>query len=650
MKPKLRFVAIALVMMMFTCLPSVIAHPGADLSPHDNRQSHVIPANRTLQLLSDRLAGGTGGAEKVGGGFKGKSLTGLAQAQEDPYTLLQVGHDLQCSQSWEASVEVYQQVRDIFQSYRPEQYSPSDAYTIQQELYVLSSMAQTLIQAQQFDQAEKVLQEAITLLDTVFATPAAPFLDDDAAFDEEVRDFTDFFTSPVSSTNLYLMMQRVLIAQGKTDTALVAIERGRTQALEELWVTKQIGTRPAPASLEGLQAIARSHDATLVTYSFDTFLDNCEPGLQIPPQLLTWVIQPSGEIHFQAQPIEFSVLASSPNDLQTLLQDTRIALGARGLGVVPRAPGDNSTSSIEETPYLQSLHALLIDPIAAYLSQDPDDHVIFIPDFLLFMVPFAALQDADGSYLIEKHTLLTAPSIQSLALTERSRQQALEAPVNPLVVGNPTYIPVEFWGQAPLYLPPLPAAEQEAIAVAELLNTEPLIGDQASTVAILQRLNSASLIHLATHGFLEGNSFGDLPGSIAVASTTGGELTPPTEIPGLGVVGFLDTGLINTYDILKFRLRAELVVLSACNTGGGDLTGDGINGFSRAFIAAGVPSVIVSQWSVPDVPTQELMQVFYETWLNGNDKAQALRTAMLMTKENYPAPINWAAFTLIGEA
>jgi CHAT domain-containing protein len=108
--------------------------------------------------------------------------------------------------------------------------------------------------------------------------------------------------------------------------------------------------------------------------------------------------------------------------------------------------------------------------------------------------------------------------------------------------------------------------------------------------------------------------------------------------------------LITTNDLLTFRLQAELVVLSACNTGGGNLSGDGVTGLSRAFIAAGVPSLIVSLWSVPDAPTGELMTVFYEEWLRHGDKAQALRQAMLATRDRYPNPINWAAFTLIGES
>ena len=98
------------------------------------------------------------------------------------------------------------------------------------------------------------------------------------------------------------------------------------------------------------------------------------------------------------------------------------------------------------------------------------------------------------------------------------------------------------------------------------------------------------------------------------------------------------------------NLNAELVVLSACNTGQGRITGDGVIGLSRFLISAGVPSVIVSLWTVPDAPTVSLMQEFYQNLQNNPDKAQALRQAMLTTRAKPPHPRDWAAFTLIGEA
>ena len=99
-------------------------------------------------------------------------------------------------------------------------------------------------------------------------------------------------------------------------------------------------------------------------------------------------------------------------------------------------------------------------------------------------------------------------------------------------------------------------------------------------------------------------------------------------------------------------LKAELVVLSACDTGRGEIKGEGVMGLSRAFIAAGVPSLVVSLWKVPDEATKDLMVEFYNNLYEKKlDKAQAMRQAMLtMLEGENPDPINWVAFTVIGEA
>ena len=92
------------------------------------------------------------------------------------------------------------------------------------------------------------------------------------------------------------------------------------------------------------------------------------------------------------------------------------------------------------------------------------------------------------------------------------------------------------------------------------------------------------------------------------------------------------------------------MVLSACDTGRGRISGDGVIGLSRSLISAGVPSVLVSLWSVPDAPTEQLMTEFYQNQQKNPDKAQALRQAMLKIMKKHPNPRDWAAFTLIGEA
>ncbi|WP_333251366.1 CHAT domain-containing protein [Microcoleus sp. B4-C3] len=272
----------------------------------------------------------------------------------------------------------------------------------------------------------------------------------------------------------------------------------------------------------------------------------------------------------------------------------------------------------------------MIQPIADLLPTDPNAPVIFIPHQSLFLVPFAALQDPTGQYLIEKHTILSAPAIQILKLTRQSRQKVRQLSLqNNLVVGNPTMPKI---GNPPRQLDPLPGSEQEAITIAQLLNTKPITGSQATKASITQQMLKARIIHLATHGLLNEVKRGDLPGAIALAPSGN------------------DDGLLTSSEILDLKLNAELVVLSACNTGRGKLTGDGVLGLSRALISAGVSSIIVSLWLVPDEPTAELMAEFYRQLQKNPNKAQALRQAMLMTMKMHPNPQDWAAFTLIGEA
>ncbi|MEM9808249.1 MAG: CHAT domain-containing protein, partial [Cyanobacteria bacterium P01_D01_bin.56] len=269
--------------------------------------------------------------------------------------------------------------------------------------------------------------------------------------------------------------------------------------------------------------------------------------------------------------------------------------------------------------YWQELHQLLIEPIANLLPEDPEEQVVFIPQEQLFLVPFPALQAEDGSYLIEHHTILSAPAIQILGLTRRSRGEVQQPDGPPLVVGNPSPMPEN--------LQPLPHAETEASTIATVLSTPALIGNSATESAIKQQLSKASLIHLATHGFF--NESNPLQGSLAF-------------VPADGEDGFL-----TAEEILAQSLTAELVVLSACDTGRGQITGDGVIGLSRSFLAAGANNVMVSLWQVPDDATAQLMVEFYHQ-RQKLDEAQALRQAMLVTREQYEDPVAWAAFTLMG--
>jgi CHAT domain-containing protein len=179
---------------------------------------------------------------------------------------------------------------------------------------------------------------------------------------------------------------------------------------------------------------------------------------------------------------------------------------------------------------------------------------------------------------------------------------------------------------------PLPGAEREATVVAGMLNARPLIGREVTKSAVLQRVPTARVIHLATHGTAEDVRGKGVPGALVLTATD------------------RDDGLLSTSEIMELQLNADLVVLSACNTGLGSISSDGVIGLARAFVAAGAQSVVVSLWSVQDHPTAELMQDFYRRLATTRNKATALRQAMLATRAKHPNPLSWAGFILVGES
>jgi CHAT domain-containing protein/Flp pilus assembly protein TadD len=425
-----------------------------------------------------------------------------------------------------------------------------------------------------------------------------------------------------TQANSYRILQQALIAQNKIEAALEIAERGRARAFVELLASRlDPATAKAtitPPTIAQIKQIAKVQNSTLVEYSI------------IFSELYIWVVKPTGELAFRKVNLT-TVWHPQDISLSDLTTISREAIGVRGrsLNVVARV------DEPRQAKQLQLLYKLLIQPIAELLPTEPSTRVIFIPQESLFLVPFAALKDELGKYLIEKYTILTAPSIQVLQLTHQERQRVgsiHELPLqDALVVGNPTMPSVPpALGEKPQPLPSLPGAEQEALAIAPILNTKPLIGKDATKTAIVQLMPKARIIHLATHGLLD-------------------------EIQGIGSAIALapsgkDNGLLTAEEILNLKLNADLVVLSACNTGRGRITGDGVIGLSRSLISAGVPSVLVSLWAVPDAPTASLMTEFYQNLQKNPDKAIALRQAMLTTMKQHPNPKDWAAFTLIGEA
>ena len=301
----------------------------------------------------------------------------------------------------------------------------------------------------------------------------------------------------------YRALQQVRVAQNNPIAALEIAERGRARAFVDL-LTQRLSTGDANSVItaapnqDQIRQIAKAQNATLVQYSiiYDGFqIEGKQVGRE--SALYIWVIQPTGEITFRE--VDLKPLWQKHNaSLASLIIGNQEFLAVRSR---------SSFGSTQPQPDLPTLHQLLIDPIQTFLPKDSNAHVIFIPQGSLFQVPFPALQDANGTYLIQKHTILTAPSIQVLDLTRQQRQKLAQKQSHSgtaLVLGNSTMPSVSAYLGAPKQqLSPLPGAEAEARAIAPLLKTQAITGAQGTKAELVQKMPQASIIHLATHGLLD---------------------------------------------------------------------------------------------------------------------------------------------------
>lgn len=426
----------------------------------------------------------------------------------------------------------------------------------------------------------------------------------------------------------YRLWQEALIKLPNPEIgkALEVSERGRARAFVHL-LSERIEGNPRLEfpNIARIQQIAKEQNATLVEYSFVQDQPLVGSPQRQPATLLIWVVQPTGKVHLRS--VNLSTLATP---LETMVKDAQVSIQE-----------DQSIDEVVGTeirarfPKLQALHQILIQPIAELLPTNPEAPIIFIPQGSLLLLPFAALQDTAGEFLIAKHTVSISPAIEVLDLARKQHQRLLNNAKNPLVAGVPRQTLVIGNPQAPKF-DNLAQAEQEAKEIAALLQTRPLLKAEATKPAVLAKIRQASILHFATHA--EFKDVDALESYILFAGSGQGD----SKLTAAELLNFTQG---------KELLNAELAVLSACETGIGDIKGDGVIGLSRSFIAAGVPSLVVSLWRInadAEQSTVIIMKQFYQTLKRGKNKPQALRQAMLGLMKRV-SPRYWAAFTLIGE-
>ena len=314
---------------------------------------------------------------------------------------------------------------------------------------------------------------------------------------------------------------------------------------------------------------------------------------------------------------------------EAIAQRVREVRQALGTLAAPSSPPDASGNAQDFHRLLSACYDDFIAPVFAAIGPGPQPLVIE-PDRALWLLPFAALLAPTGEHLIDQRPLIFTPSSQVLDDIRGEPPYAATDALRALIVGNPAMPEIPWQGRT-ITLKPLVGALIEADAVAKQFPPERrtlLTGKAATEKAVRELAPEHTLLHLATHGLARDDA--PLDSFVALAPDDAGD------------------GLLTAWNVMDLSLPAELVVLSACQTGLGYVSGEGVIGLSRAFLAAGARSVLVSLWNVDDVSTGAFMRLFYRAWLTGESKAVALQQAMQIMRQVEAHPRYWAAFILMG--
>ena len=429
----------------------------------------------------------------------------------------------------------------------------------------------------------------------------------------------------------YSILCTLLITQGNISEALCTAERGRARALVDL-LSKRYGIHERSNSneicVDEIRKLSIQNQSTIIFMAVykDTHL---------------WIMEEEN-IRYRLsklEPAEESIADLLHLSRKQLLHDVRVTVACedRSLSAYYRVPSssdkgkkgqqrlveeeEEKTKKKESSLYL--LYKKLIAPVADLVQRQD---IVIVPEGDMFMVPFPALQDANGKFMSETLSIRLIPSLKSLKLIQSSPND-FHSTTGALIVGDPAVHPTT-------RLQPLPEARKEAQEIAELLGTTAIVGNQATKEAILRKMQGVSLIHFAAHGDAE-------RGEIALSPSCSSKRIPRKK-----------DFMLTMEDIAKVGLRAKLVVLSCCHSGRGEIMkSEGVVGISRAFLASGARCVLVSLWLLDDKSTKEFMIRFYGHLVRDKLSAsKALHQSMKWMRESKKYSVcDWAPFVLIGD-
>jgi len=437
---------------------------------------------------------------------------------------------------------------------------------------------------------------------------------------------------------VYFDLIRLLVAGGSVASAFEYVERSKSRALVDLLASKKVFSardidaetaRQVLSKLDAADLEARIQADTArpgaVTRLRSLELARQDVRLKAPElsSLVTVTSVPTNELRALIGADETLVeYYYWGRDLYIFILDREqlqvVTLDATGLGdavhAFRTAVVDPATSRWQASA--KALYQRLWSPIEKNVTSNS---VVVVAHGALHYLPFSSLQAPDGRLLIDQFGLRFLPSASVLKFLRPTIDRNA---VKLLVLGNPDL------GDARL---DLKYAEEEARTVANLFpGSKLLVRRDASATNFLKSAGLFSRVHFATHGSFQSDN----------PLNSGLHLAKDDE----------NDGLLSVSGLYSLSLDADLIALSACETGLGKVSnGDDVVGLTRGFLYAGSRSIVASLWSVEDRATAALMKDFY-TNLATHTKQEALRQAQIKTRQKFPHPFFWAAFQLTGRS
>jgi CHAT domain-containing protein len=286
--------------------------------------------------------------------------------------------------------------------------------------------------------------------------------------------------------------------------------------------------------------------------------------------------------------------------------------------------------------------------------------VLISPDGGLNLVPFEALVDEHGCYLIEHYAISYLTSGRDLLRMQVPRLSR----GNPVIVADPVFgEPANGEAEPSIYFAPIGGTAAEARAIKALFPETILLTGRNASKATLKQLEAPRILHIASHGFFLQDDGSGEPSAPAAAGTRASGASVSAANPllrsGLALAGAnltrdgLGDGLLTALEASGLNLwGTKLVVLSACDTGMGEVqNGEGVYGLRRAFVLAGAETLVMTLWPVSDSITREPMAAYYAGLRAGLGRGDALREAKLamLKRPDRRHPFYWASFIQSGE-